>query len=283
MRLHRRLAALACTLAAAALPALSALPALVGDSGWAVRIANREAVSFKGMPAQEEVGQPGTMMYPAPNVIGLVAGIVTHGLVAGAARGSARSEADKAADKLVDPYRAGLAGFTQQELALAALAKPALRTAHLAAAGEAGPGLVESSPVFYLTPEHDALVLDNSVAVARAAGEPQRTTIRVVSPPHLAEDAVARWSADNARALKAASAELLALSLEIAIAPPAPAGAAAPPYRTVRYLQGRKEMFERAQVLDEHCGRALIRSLRGWLMSVPLVKPSQPPAADCGA
>jgi hypothetical protein len=101
-----------------------------------------------------------------------------------------------------------------------------------------------------------------------------------VSTPHKiqGQDLAAHWGDDEARTLKAESAQLMALSLAIALAqsdaPVAPAGTASAPFRTVRYLQGKKELFERAQVLDEHCGRALIRNLRGWLMSVPLARPA---------
>jgi hypothetical protein len=139
---------------------------------------------------------------------------------------------------------------------------------------------VDSAPTFFLTQQGDALLLDNTIKVTRPGAQPYQGTIRVVSAPHriLPEDLAAHWGADEARTLKAESAQLMALSLAIALAqsdaPAASAGTAATPFQTVRYLQGKKELFERAQVLDERCGRALIRNLRGWLMSVPLARPA---------
>jgi hypothetical protein len=41
------------------------------------------------------------------------------------------------------------------------------------------------------------------------------------------------------------------------------------PFRTIRYLEGTAEKMERAQLINEHCGRLLIKTLRGSLMSVP--------------
>jgi hypothetical protein len=46
------------------------------------------------------------------------------------------------------------------------------------------------------------------------------------------------------------------------------------PTRTHRYLQGATERTERAQLLDSTCRRAVLRTLRGGLLSVPV----QPPA-----
>jgi hypothetical protein len=42
------------------------------------------------------------------------------------------------------------------------------------------------------------------------------------------------------------------------------------PHRTFRYPEGGVEKMERAQLVEAHCGRALLRTLRGWLMSVPV-------------
>jgi hypothetical protein len=40
-------------------------------------------------------------------------------------------------------------------------------------------------------------------------------------------------------------------------------------FRTVRYQEGGAEKIERAQVLEQQCGRTVLRTLRGWLLSVP--------------
>jgi hypothetical protein len=258
--------------------AFACAPALAGEgAGWSVRLALKQDVNYKGLPLGDNGGGAGVMMYPAPNLVSLMAGIVAHGLVVGAVRNGEKSDAEKAADKVVDPYRASLAGFTEGELARAALARSELNDARLLSTGDTAAGKVlDTAPVFYLSQERDALVLDNTVVVSRASGEPYRNLVRVVSRPQTA----AAWEADGARGLKAESAALLALSLDIAAAQAAAASApgTAPQHRTVRYTLGAKEVFERAEVLQEHCGRALIRNLRGWLMSVPLRTQAADPA-----
>lgn len=42
------------------------------------------------------------------------------------------------------------------------------------------------------------------------------------------------------------------------------------PFRTIRYVEGTAEKMERAQLVSEHCGRLVIKTLRGSLMSVPV-------------
>lgn len=263
----------------AALLACALLPALAwgAQPGWSLRLAAQDPVPFHGLPDSDEAGKPGMMMYPAPGLAGFLAGIATHGVILSSMRDSARTEHEKQADKVLDPYRDGLARFTQHDLGESALAAPALQGARLLPVqAPADDRSVASAPQFYLAQDKDALVLDNSVTLTRPGAQPWTGKIRVVSAPRAVTDV---------EALKAESASLLALSLEIVLAQadvPA-AGAEAPAYRTVRYLQGKKELFERAQVLDERCGRALIRNLRGWLMSVPLAKPSTAGGAACPA
>lgn len=278
MGIRSGLACLACAL----LPALG----WGGDANWSLRMAAQEPVPFRGLATGDLGGQPGTMMYLVPagaGIAGLLVGIATHGVLVNSQRDSARTESEKQAAKVLDPYRDSLGHFTQQDLAAVSLQTPALQGARLWSAQDTAEGkVVASAPLFFLTQDRDALILDNDVTLTRPGVQPYHNTIRVVSQPHVAADMEARWGADGAKALKAESANLLALSLEAALvqADVGAAGAEARPYRTVRYLLGKKELFERAQVLDEHCGRALIRNLRGWLMSVPLAQSSAACPAD---
>lgn len=264
-----RRAALACAMAVAA-SAWADSP----DAGWTMRVAGADVV-FKGAPIDGAAGTPGAMMYPAPNVAGLLVGIVAHGLTSSAMQESARNEREKAADKVLDPLRPGLAGFTEQALAAAALPASSLGRATLVTGSEPLAGKrIEGALAFVLTQDRDALVLEHSISLTQDGVAPYRNTIRVVSQPHRADDLAAYWAADGAGRLKAESAALLALSLDIAVAQAGATRAAGAQQRTVRYRLGANEVFERAEVLDEHCGRALIRNLRGWLLSVPLSKPS---------
>jgi hypothetical protein len=124
-----------------------------------------------------------------------------------------------------------------------------------------------------MTQDEQAIILDNAIAIyAPGAAETAvyQNTVRVVSRPQHRDDTLAFWTANQGAALKDESATLLALSLDIALADAmAAAQAEGASHKTFRYPEGRTERMERAQLVAEHCNRLVIRSLRGWLISIP--------------
>jgi hypothetical protein len=273
----RRLACAGLLVHAGLAGAMAADAADVPTPGWALRMAGQDAVAFHGLAGGEAGGAPGMMMYPAPHPLVFLAGLAVHGVIESASQASAKEKQRAAEDKVLEPYRASLAGFRQQDLALAALPMSKAGPALLLQGQETAPSVttVHSAPAFYLTQERDALVLENTVAVARPGAKPYQRIVLVVSEPRSGDDLEAYWGAQQAQKLKTESADMLARSLDIALADTDGVAAAGnAPYRTIRYAQGKREIIERAQLLSEHCGRILLRSLRGWLMSVPSSKPA---------
>jgi hypothetical protein len=128
--------------------------------------------------------------------------------------------------------------------------------------------------------------------VTVAAWAPPRTSlptamrmVKVVSSPIAAENPEAAWHANEGKLFVDTLQGLLAEALEVAMADAQPEGPA--PQKSVRYMLGSKETIERGQLLKTGCQRAVLRNLRGWLMSVPLASPepsTETPAitdADC--
>ncbi|MFC5461544.1 hypothetical protein [Massilia niabensis] len=252
---------------------------------WAVQMPAPDKVRFKGVPMMDEAGKPGTpILYPAAGAAGLVAAIITHGVILNAVREGEKSDSEKAADKVLEPYQPSLDAFTQRELLQAAAPLCAHGAPHwLAASDKADAPVVASQPVFSMTQDRAALILDNDIRIQLPGNKAAYANkVRVVSAVQAHEDLAAWWGEGDARALKEQSARLLAASIDIALeaakAAPVEAGAALA-QRTVRYREGGKEVFERAEILREDCDRLLLRNLRGWLMSVPRLRPP----ADCPA
>ena len=141
-------------------------------------------------------------------------------------------------------------------------------------------------PYVGTTLDQSALILDNTVSVFKAGNDkPVYTnTVRVVSRAGEAEDLVAHWKQEDGKRLREESASLFRQSVDIvrsyALAPASAATASA--HRTFRYLEGKVDAIERAEPLSEQCGRALVKNLRGWLMSIPL-KRARPAAPECAA
>ncbi len=246
---------------------------------------------FRGRASMDTVGSgnPGGFMpYPGATAGGAMAAIVTHGLLADSQNDRQKRALQEKADRVLRAYRPVLNDYKHTELMQAALDKtPWTGAKALAGPAQArGTGwMVESLPVFSMTQDQRALVLDNVLSVY-PPGETDkplyRSTVRVVSRARMAPDMERYWKDDAGAALKAESASLLAHSLALALQEAAsPAAGDAPAFRTVRYPEGEVEKMERAQVLSQACDRQVIRTLRGWLMSVPSPAVGEPAAAAC--
>lgn len=225
------------------------------------------APHWRGISPDEAAGTQGlAMLYPAPNAAGFLAAVLTHALLVQAGRSAEQKARQAEANKVLEPHAATIATLSADVLLGAArerLTEPLL---------EAGRGLVvEMEPRYALAPDRRTLVLDNAVRV-HAADMPSEarfeTTVRVVSTPCDAADPTAHWIADGGLALKRESASMLAHSIQIALSPLAPTDTQA--FRTQRYRFGQQEKMERGQPVATGCSRIVLRTLRDWLMSVPI-------------
>jgi hypothetical protein len=275
-------------LALAALVAAGAARAAAPTDDWGVRIPANEPVVYRGVVNLDTAGMPGgSMLYPAVGGVGgFVAALITHGVIVETTKNSEKARLQEQADRVLQPYQAQLQDFRYPELlklGVERLPSPERKKVLQPAEPHAG-WVLTTAPLFSLTPDQRALVLDNVVGFL-APGETARpahtVAVRVVSAP-LPGEAEAAWNAaaPAGTLLKEESAQLLAQSLAIA-AREAQRGSAEREgaWRSVRYRQGEAEKIERAQVVESGCDRLVVRTLRGGLLSVP----ASSPAADCPA
>lgn len=251
------------------------------DGPWLVRTPAEEKMPYRGVASYEDaaVGRHG-MLYPAPNLIGLLAAIAVHGAVSGSVQEKKLASIREAADKVLIPYQPVLDTISHATLLPPALAKATRGgSKRHATEGETGSQwVIESAPVFSMTQDQRALVLDNAFIVRspeKDAPVVYQNVVRVVTKPLPAGDEAspvsAAWLAENGRRLREQSVELLGESIdlmfsELARGPVAPEDLA---QKTVRYQEGGSVKVERAAPLVERCDRLVLKTLRGWLMSVP--------------
>jgi hypothetical protein len=263
--------ALAC-LAAVCVPRAAAQQ----DAALALRIPAEDKVAFHGIANFDAAGSSaGTMLYPAPNLAGALAALLTHGIIVDATARAQREKIQTQADSVLAPYRSALDGFTHRELmqqALERILTPGAKRLAENADKPAQEMMIDSAPAFAMTQDLQAVVLDNPIIVRRPGddGKGYSVVVRIVSTPLTVENPSSYWFDEDAGALRRQTAAMFADSVNIALSAIGNLAPAAVPQRTVRYRQGKEERFERAQVLSEQCGRLLLRNLRGWLMSVPV-------------
>lgn len=247
------------------------------DANWSLLLRNDGKVDYKGVASSDIAGAgTGQILYPAPSALGLLAAVITHGIIVGSVKSSQQDKELEAANRVLLPYQTILNDYKQTELMRRGLemAAPGLGKTLLASSeGSGSDWLLESAPVFSMTQDQRAIILDSSIAIY-PPGAPSAAafqyTVRVVSQAKDDQNLVAFWTANQGEKLKEESAGLLAQSLGIALneavsEPNKDNGA----HKTVRYQEGGIEKMERAQIVTEHCNRLVIRTLRGGLMSVP--------------
>jgi hypothetical protein len=262
-----------------------------GSTQWSIKLPPDEPVAYRGVASFDGAGTgPGGLLYPAPSAGGFLAAVITHGLLVDSAKKEQKNQIQITADKVLLPYRPVLDAFSSRELMQRAVAKTATgANARLIddSADHSRETVVESAPVFSLTQDQTAIILDNALVIRMPGNPPSggyRNTVRVVSTPQEATDPEAFWTGNNGEKIKEESARLLAASLDIAFRNVAAgAGTDTTPFQTIRYREGSAEKIERAQVLSSHCGQLLVRNLRGSLMLVPSSKPAEAetPADQC--
>lgn len=248
------------------------------ERSWSLKLPDDGKVVFSGA-LDYAGGSAGSsfMPYPAPNAVAFVAAVVTHGLIVDSQKNSQRKKAQEYADKVLDPYQSILGTVSYQQLARlwAEDLQPGARRKLVGTTDSPGSDdwLIEATPVFLMAQDRRTLTLDAliSIRAPSATENAYQNRIRVISPAVGNEDPAGAWAAEEGKKLKEVSAWLLSESLNIAMRTAIDGSSNNDqPFRTIRYLEGTAEKMERAQLVSEHCGRLVIKTLRGSLMSVPV-------------
>jgi len=284
-----------CAFAAAPPPAVVA--PMAEGARWCLQAPSPGTVAVHGVDESEAAHSgPDSMLYPvvvpglAAAFASLAAGIATHGAIVGAVESRQARERAERADHVLEPYRPTLAGVTYERL------HAAIRAAHpdwteCGATQEPGMWLIGWGAALLVTQDESTVIAEVSFRAGpqgmTARQRPRETTVRVVSSPLEATELRDRWMAGDGALITEKSAALVVDALEIALRWEAQqAVTATAPYATWRFALGQREHMERAQRISADCHRAILRTLRGQYLSIPLESgdcapgpaPAQPPA-----
>ncbi len=255
-------------------------------AAWVVKLPEIDTIDYRGMVNLDSAGGTGNagMLYPAPNLIGFFAAVVTHSVINESAKSSQKTEMQVNADRFLVPYRETLLSFRQSELAKNGLDRTSIKGSRLLGFSEkmTNEWVIEAIPTFFVTPDENAIILDNAIKLSQVGADPSTaftTVIRVISSPKSDATLSKFWMVESGAKIKEESVDLYAQSLEIALKEfHQKSGDDGIPYKTVRYRQGSVEKMERAKIVSASCNRMLIKTLRGHLMSVPAKAENADPA-----
>jgi hypothetical protein len=244
-----------------------------------LRVPKEEIVAFSGVVNYDAAGnRPGYMLYPAPDPLTAVAGLVTHGVVEGMRKRHEKTQIRDAANEVLAPYEAVLSRFTNADLMRRGLDALEVKGSKvlISFADHAGPGIVvECRPNFFMTQDGRALVLENAIIIRRLEAGPATAlinTIKVIGAPlpEVDSNVQSYWLADDGDSLQTASVNLLRDSLMLALEDLyGILSMQDMPFRTIRYPEGGVEKMERARVIRATDARLVLKNLRGWIVSVP--------------
>ena len=244
-----------------------------------LRVPKADIVAFAALPNDATVeGRQGSMLYTGPLVLAF-GELLAHGVYESNKQAKERNAKNSLSDIVLAPYQSALSHFTNADLmgrALQGLAthgdKMLIRFTE-----RPGPGwLIESSPTFFMTQDARALVLQNSIVVHSPDAMSPATfngVVEVVGPPRevVGRDSENSWMIEDGARLQSASVDLLRESVSLALSEiHGDFAAHAAAFHTVRYPRGGSEKMERAQILRESPRRLVLKTLRGWIMSVPV-------------
>jgi hypothetical protein len=263
-----------CAIASVFAAAAFARPAAADE--WTLRLPKEDKVVYRGLVNADKAGlgsDPGILY--GPGLVGFFVVLGAHGLVVDSQKRSQLQKLQDDADKVLLPYRDALEGYAYADLMRRALDRTLAPGEKKLVAASEKPGtgwFVESFPIFAMTQDQKAIVLENAVSIHApgAAGTPYQNIIKIVSQPNGEADPRGFWSANRGERLKEESVNLLAHSFDMAMGHAAGSlDAGSDAQKTFRYLEGSTERMERATLVTAYCNRAVIKTLRGWLMSVP--------------
>jgi hypothetical protein len=259
-----------------------------GETALYLRVPKSDAVAYQGIVGGEGASvDSAQMMYPAVDLVSFLAAVVAHGVIVDSIKRGKKSKMQEAADQVLVPYQPVLKEFRPRDLLQRGLVRSRWGSSMSlidAADTRLAGWYVESAPMYSMTQDQKALVLDHMIfisAVDAPTGPAYRNVVRVVSHPRRETDMVGYWSENQGERIKEESALLYAESLDMVLADVTADDAENKnPFKTLRYMQGGNEKMERAQLVSATCERKIIRNLRGWLVSIP-VSTGTPDSANC--
>lgn len=232
----------------------------------------------------------GQMMYPGYNAAGFLAAIFTHAAISGSVQDKQKIERQNQANKVLEPYQPALAELTTEQLTQALLAAWSNADGQLAFSPfdravkyQKGELILECLPSYFLSGNEETLTLRTTVAFYRVGQEKKpiyQNQIEVYSEKLAVETVRERWLGDDSAYLIATVNALFAESIKIAVDDAfQPTSQVGQVDENFKYIDGVELEFERGSRVVVRDGRMLIRTLRGWLKSIPLSRITSPAPA----
>lgn len=243
-----------------------------------------EVISFAGLANYDDLNAGGSegVMYPGGHPAVFLVSVLAHAGTVEAIKESRRNAIEESANEVLLPYSSFLNQFTYQPLferAAKSLIDLESGSHHSGfvedvSAVESGRWVMQSAPQFFMLQDSGALVLQNAIALYENAEKPKivyRNVIEVISLPYQGDDPEQFWMEGGGERIANLSHELLIDSINIAIDDALKTQVEEAKQQTFRFYQEGKKTYERGSLIAAQYDRITIRTLRGWIKSVPII------------
>lgn len=243
-----------------------------------------EFVPFAGLASYDNLDATGSegVLYPGDHPAVFLAAMLVHAGTVESIKESRRDEIEDQANEVLHPYLPIIQQFSYQQL-LAEAVKPVLASTtgshHLGFADElvaiaTGHWVMQSSPRFFMLQDSGALVLQNAISLYQQSDQPlmvYQNVVEVISMPYQGEDPVQFWTNHNGKSITTTAQQLMSDSLGLAIEDALKGPSDDAKQQTFRFYQAGEKTYERGSLITAHYDRLTLRTLRGWIKSVPII------------
>lgn len=231
-------------------------------------------IPYRGLVSNNSITSAGgSILYPGNTAGTLLAAIFTHAVVADSIKESKLNELQELADSKIFSLKPIYEQITFERLLSR---QPSIESKFqlLDADDESTvDGLVvKILPIFYLSQDHSFIKLKNAVSVFKTLKHKKpiyQNLIEVIGVSDVSdgESNLVFWEADNT--LELVSSELFSKSLSLIQKDINDKLPSISKQKTFKFSLGESMSVERGNLVEQSCENITIRSLRGWLKTVP--------------
>ena len=250
-----------------------------------------KAVKYHGLASYDDVNaEHGGIAYPAATAEMFFGALIAHMLTTESIKNSEKTERQDEADKVLGPYTEMLKGFSNGVLlddAFTLLANNDPRKIeNIKLLGSNSAWVIESTPVFFMTQDRKSLILDNAISIYDSSVPDDvvySNLVEITSLPFMGEPTQYWQTGEKVRLLEI-STKLYSRSITIALNDFYSNNKNLSNHEeTFKFYQDGKKKYERGSLLEKDCERIVMRTLRGWLKSVPVWVEEDGAAVECNA
>jgi len=257
------------------------------DSMLFVKIAGDTQVKFLGYTDFDDAGaKGGQIMYPGGNAGVFLVSVLTHSATVSSIKNSEKQHLQDKADEVLLPYRSSINEITTDKLidssVKTGLQDGELQLTYFEPEKQQSGWIIESSPVFFITQDQSSIVLQNPVIIYEKGNPAKpyyRNLVEIVFQLPNDQKATSYLNADGQ--LTQISSSLFNSSLKLSIQDAQHQLTQDGTDKTFSYYLGKEKVFERGKIAHMDCERLTIRTLHGWLKSVPVPAESNSEYVNC--